>query len=109
VAAEFIAHRRQQAVGERIDSRERRRSSSDRVITGAGTSSAMASATVQRPSPESSTYGAMPSSDGLRLRASVLRSSSHERTTLPWRHTSATWARSSSISCLRSISAKPSA
>ena len=35
--------------------RERRRMSKDSVITGAGTSSSMASATVQRPSPESAT------------------------------------------------------
>jgi len=41
-------------------SRERRRSSSDIVITGAGTSRSIASATVQRPSPESDTNGAMP-------------------------------------------------
>src|SRR5581483_4530923 len=43
-------------------SRERSRARSDRVITGAGTSSSTASATVQRPSPESSTKGAIPSS-----------------------------------------------
>src|SRR5450631_2551375 len=36
-------------------SRERRRSISDIVITGAGTLSSIASSTVQRPSPESAT------------------------------------------------------
>src|SRR6185312_8684557 len=36
-------------------SRERRRAISDRVITGAGTLSWIASSTVQRPSPESAT------------------------------------------------------
>src|SRR6266702_215119 len=41
-------------------SRERRRSSNDRVMTDAGTPNSMASATVQRPSPESATYGAIP-------------------------------------------------
>ena len=46
-------------------SRERSRSSRASVITGAGTSRSIASCTVQRPSPESATYGAMPSSFGV--------------------------------------------
>src|SRR5690606_17389539 len=63
-------------------SRERRRAISDWVITGAGTSRSIASATVQRPSPESGTNGAMPSIVGFLSSASAVRSSSHERTTL---------------------------
>src|SRR3546814_15581051 len=46
-------------------SRERRRAISDWVITGAGTSRSIASATVQRPSPESGQNGAMPSIVGV--------------------------------------------
>src|SRR5215813_722413 len=66
-------------------SRERSRSSSESVMTGAGTSRATASKAVQRPSPESSTYGLMPASAGLSFRPSAIRSSSDERTTLPVR------------------------
>src|SRR5690606_13730726 len=65
-------------------SRERNRAIRDWVITGAGTSRSIASATVQRPSPESGTNGAMPSIVGFLSSASAVRSSSHERTTLPW-------------------------
>jgi len=69
--------------------RERNRSKSERVITGAGTSRSIASATVQRASPESATDGAMPSIVGFLASASAVRSSSHERTTLPYRQISA--------------------
>src|SRR6185437_9232434 len=64
-------------------SRERRRSISEAVMIGAGTSRSMASATVQRPSPESTTYAAMSFISGSRCSALAVRSSNHERTTEP--------------------------
>src|SRR5262249_27211798 len=63
--------------------RERMRSSSDCVMTGHGTPLSIASDTIQRPSPESATYGAIPFNEGFSARASAVRSSSHDRTTLP--------------------------
>lgn len=52
-------------------SRERRRSINDCAITGVGTLSSIASSTVQRPSPESGTYGAMPAICGFFCNASA--------------------------------------
>ena len=62
VAAELVAERRGDLRGELISSRDAKRAKSDAAITGAGTFSLIASLIVQRPSPESSTYGAMSSS-----------------------------------------------
>src|SRR5262249_44629724 len=67
-----------------------KRSSRAVLSTGTGTPSSMAAATVQRPSPESETRPEKPSSAGLLVKALAVRSSSHEATTLPRRHTSAT-------------------
>src|SRR5438477_668426 len=67
-------------------SRDEKRAKSDAAITGTGTFSAIASWIVQRPSPESSTYGAMSSSfEPCSSNASWRSSSSHERTTEPYR------------------------
>src|SRR5262249_23142531 len=64
--------------------REAKRAKSAAVITGTGTSSAIASAIVQRPSPESSTYPSIFSSrPPSTSKASCSSSSSHERTTEP--------------------------
>ncbi len=79
------------------------------MITGAGTSRSIASATVQRPSPLSETYGAMPSIPGFSASARAVRSRSHDRTTLPLRQSSAICARSSANSCLCLRIEKPSA
>src|SRR6202035_5167851 len=70
----------------------------DSVITGAGTSRSIASETVQRPSPESETYGAMPAISGFSFNAILSRSSSQDRTTLPVRQISDTWCMSSANS-----------
>ena len=59
------------------------------VITGAGTPSSIDSSAVQRPSPESATTGATRENSSPRARISAHRSSSQERTTLPWRQVSA--------------------
>ncbi len=65
-------------------SRDANRAKSAAEITGTGTFSAIASWIVQRPSPESSTYGAMsPRSLPCLSNASCSSSSSHERTTDP--------------------------
>src|SRR6185436_8338106 len=64
--------------------RERKRLSSDSVSSSAGTLRSIASCTVQRPSPESSTQPRMFSSAGSLVNARPASSSSHERTTLPW-------------------------
>src|SRR5205823_8875516 len=70
--------------------RELNRSYSEVVMTWAGTLSSMAAITVQRPSPESDTRPANSASCGDLCNASAVRSSSHDATTLPRRHTSAT-------------------
>src|SRR6185437_8033623 len=77
------------------DWRERSRVSSDNVITGAGTSRSIASCTVQRPSPESSTQPLRSASDASREKAVTASSLSHDRTTLPCCHTSEICSRSS--------------
>jgi hypothetical protein len=53
------------------------------VMTGAGTSRSIASATVHRPSPESLTHGAMSARSVSLASTPAVRSSSQERTTLP--------------------------
>ncbi len=63
-------------------------------MTGAGTPVSMAAVTVQRPSPESETRPAKSLRSGDRAKASAVRSTSHEPTTEPRRHTSATSATS---------------
>src|SRR6266513_2382727 len=69
-----------------ISSRDWKRAKSDAAITGVGTFSLIASLIVQRPSPESSTYGAMSSSFAPCCSNAVCSSSSsHERTTEPFR------------------------
>ena len=75
--------------------RERNRVSSDSVMTGAGTSRSIASCTVQRPSPESSTYPLSAARSASFANARSASSLSHERTTLPWFHTAAICLRSS--------------
>ena len=52
-------------------------------ITGAATPFATAASTVHRPSPESEATEAIPSRPGDSANASISRSSSHDRTTLP--------------------------
>src|SRR5205823_5369730 len=69
--------------------RLRNRANSDSAITGVGTDSSMAASTVQRPSPVSSTQPLMLVSSGSWDRPRAIRSSSHERTTLPVRQASA--------------------
>src|SRR6266550_4473047 len=67
-------------------SRDAKRAKSDAAMTGAGTFSLIASLIVQRPSPESSTYGAMSSSfEPCVSNAACRSSSSHDRTTEPLR------------------------
>src|SRR5262249_27311640 len=64
--------------------REAKRAKSAALMTGTGTSSAMASAIVQRPSPESSTYPSIFSRCGPSAsNARYSRSRSQERTTDP--------------------------
>src|SRR6185503_398394 len=75
-------------------SRELKRAKSAVASTGTGTPASTAALIVQRPSPESATSPRKPSRPGLRARAALVRASSHERTTLPWRHSSAIAARS---------------
>ena len=75
--------------------RERNRASSDSVMTGAGTSRSMASFTVQRPSPESSTYPLSADRSTSFANARSASSLSHERTTLPRFHTAEICFRSS--------------
>ena len=60
------------------------------------TRSASAVYPAHRPSPESDTRPAYPSSSGLSASAAAVRSSSHEEITLPRRHTSVTAATSMS-------------
>src|SRR5712664_3677078 len=79
------------------------------MITGAGTPSSIDSTAVQRPAPESSTIGAMPERSSFSFRIAAHRSSSQERTTLPWRQVSASRAGSMSSSGRAAMSAKPSA
>src|SRR5262245_17331097 len=59
------------------------RCSSDAVITGIATFISMASLTIQRPSHESPTSGAIPPRSRFSDSAWDVRSSSQERTTLP--------------------------
>src|SRR5260221_5642956 len=69
--------------------RLRNRANSDSAMIGTGTDSSIAASTVQRPSPVSSTQPLMPASSGSCDRPRAMRSSSHERTTLPVRQASA--------------------
>ena len=74
--------------------REAKRSKSAAVSTCAGTPSSLAAATVQRPSPESDTLPAeLVERSGRAASACAVRSSSHEATTLPRRHSSVMSAR----------------
>ena len=74
--------------------RDSKREYSAALITGAGTPSSIAACSVQRPSPESETRPWKLPSSGSCRNASAVRSSSHEPTTLPRRHISATCATS---------------
>src|SRR5580692_4138433 len=74
--------------------RDSNRSYSESVMIGAGTPVSTAAATVQRPSPESDTRPSKSLRSGERARASAVRSTSHDPTTEPRRHTSATSATS---------------
>ena len=58
------------------------------MSTSAGTPSSIAAIAVHRPSPESETRPAKPSSSGDSCSAAAVRSSSHDSTTLPRRQTS---------------------
>ncbi len=86
-----------------------KRSISDSVMTGVGTPSSMDSMAVQRPSPESATNGAVDSSVASCARNSAVRSSNHDRMTVPCRHASVICGRSSANSVLARINASPSA
>src|SRR6266550_7553020 len=91
-----------------MSSRDAKRAKSDAAMTGAGTFSLIASLIVQRPSPESSTYGAMSlRSPPWCSNAACSSSSSQERTTEPLRQIPAISVRSSSYSECSMIS-KPS-
>src|SRR5579862_432430 len=59
------------------------RVSSAPVITGSGTPNSIPSTAVHRPSPESVTYASIPSKVGFFCSASTVKSSSHDRITLP--------------------------
>src|SRR6476620_1530255 len=74
--------------------RDEKRDASADVNTGVGTPVSIAATAVHRPSPESLTRPAKPSSVGASCNAAAVRSSSHELTTLPRRQTSATSATS---------------
>jgi hypothetical protein len=76
--------------------RDAKRAKSAAVSTSAGTPSSTAAMAVHRPSPESETRPAKPSSWGEAARALAVRSKSHDATTEPRRHTSATAGMSSS-------------
>jgi hypothetical protein len=76
--------------------REAKRDCRAVVSTGAGTPSSIAAMAVQRPSPESETRPENSERSGDSFSAIAVRSSSHEPTTLPRRHTSATSAMSKS-------------
>src|SRR5262249_25860750 len=76
--------------------REPKRSNSAAARTCAGTASSTAASSVQRPSPESDTRPVNRSRLGSLARAAAVKSSSHDATTLPRRHTSAMSARSRS-------------
>ena len=71
---------------------EANRSNTAADSTWAGTPSSIAACSVHRPSPESLTLPVKPSRAGSFTSADAVRSSSHELTTLPRRHTSATSA-----------------
>src|ERR1044072_397567 len=75
--------------------RDRKRASRERVMTGAGTSRPIPSATFQRPSPESSTYPLSAVSSASFAKARSASSLSHDRTTLPRFQTAEIWRRSS--------------
>ena len=75
---------------------EMKRSNSAVAITGAGTPSSIAAVTVQRPSPESLTRPLNSARSGDSCSAAAVRSSNHDATTLPRRHTSATFGMSRS-------------
>ena len=68
--------------------REVKRANKAALKTLAGTPSSIAASTVQRPSPESETRPAKFLSSGSPTIAPAVRSSSHDATTLPRRHTS---------------------
>src|SRR5437660_783460 len=76
--------------------REENRAERADARTSAGTPSSIAAIAVQRPSPESATRPANPSSAGESCNAAAARSSSHDATTLPRRQSSATAAMSMS-------------
>ena len=78
-------------------------------VTGAGMPCSTASRAVQRPSPESATKASIVVRSASRARASALRSSSQERTTLPCRQSSAMAATSRSKPGFWRMRAKPSA
>src|SRR5437868_9062365 len=73
--------------------RERKRVYNAAVSTSAGTAVATAASIVQRPSPESCTKPLYCESSGSSMSAIDVRSSSHDATTDPRRHTSAISAR----------------
>src|SRR4029079_1960174 len=70
--------------------RDENRANSAAASTSTGTPSSTAACTVHRPSPESDTRPSKSARSELRASASAVRSSSHDATTLPRRHTSAT-------------------
>jgi len=96
VAAEGHAHGGQQLVGVDGLAAGTEPGNNEAESTGTGTPSSIAAFTVQRPSPESETRPAMPSSFGLLFSAPAVRSSSHEEITEPRRQTSVTLAMSRS-------------
>src|ERR1700687_2807461 len=91
-----------------LSARDRKRANSDIVIIGIETPLSIASCTIQRPSPESTTNPLMWRRPGSRCNASAVSSRSHDRTTLPCPQRLATLARSSRYSDL-CIASKPSA
>ena len=90
--AELLSHRREDLFANSPSSRELKRSKSEAVSTEAGTPSSTAASAVHRPSPESDTRPEKPARSGSSRSAVAVRSRSHDPTTEPRRHTSATSA-----------------
>ena len=99
VAAELLAHRREEPVGE-VGLAPRREAGVERGAEHAARARPRRRrrAMVQRPSPESDTRPSKSARSGDSLSACAVRSSSHDATTLPRRHTSATAGMSRSYS-----------
>ncbi len=86
MAAELLAQRRDRFIAGDDSWRDAKRAKSAAEITGSGTAASIASSTVHRPSPESSTQSSSRSNCGSSSSARTIRSSSQDRTTVPRCH-----------------------